>query len=79
LGIADSVSVDFAKLPAALDVMAWYDDVSRSMAARGVADMTSRISRDEDDEASLWQKDQRPPMRYFGWWLARVIELSQRR
>jgi hypothetical protein len=26
------------------------------MAARGVANMTSRISRDEDDEASLWQK-----------------------
>jgi hypothetical protein len=26
------------------------------MAARGVAEMTSRISREEEDEASLWQK-----------------------
>jgi hypothetical protein len=27
------------------------------MVARGVAEMMSRISRDEDDEASLWRKN----------------------
>jgi hypothetical protein len=58
-GIADSVSVDLVELPAASDVAAWYDGVSGSMAARGVADMMSRISRDEDDEASLWRKKSR--------------------
>jgi hypothetical protein len=26
------------------------------MAARGMAEITSRISREEEDEASLWQK-----------------------
>jgi hypothetical protein len=26
------------------------------MAARGVAEITSRISREEEDEASLWRK-----------------------
>jgi hypothetical protein len=49
--------IDLAKFPVASDVAAWYDDVSGSMAARGVADMMSRISRDKDDEANLWQKN----------------------
>jgi hypothetical protein len=31
------------------------------MVARGVAEITSRISRDEEDEASLWQKKKRWP------------------
>jgi hypothetical protein len=31
------------------------------MAARGVAEITSRISRDEEDEASLWRKKKRWP------------------
>jgi hypothetical protein len=41
------------------------------MAARGVVEMTSRISRDEEDEASLWQKKvKRPPAsRDSGRWL----------
>jgi hypothetical protein len=51
------VSVDLAEFPVASDVTAWYDDVSGSMAARGVVDMTSIISRDKDDEASLWRKN----------------------
>jgi hypothetical protein len=55
LGIADSMSDDLPEFPVASDVAAWYD-VSGSMAARGVADMTSRISRDKDYEASLWRK-----------------------
>jgi hypothetical protein len=50
------VSVDPAELSAASDVAAWYN-VSGSMAARGVADITSRISKDKEDEASLWQKN----------------------
>jgi hypothetical protein len=54
-GIADSVSDDLAEFPAASDVAAWCD-VSGFMAARGVAEMTSRILRDEEDEAILWQK-----------------------
>jgi hypothetical protein len=55
LGIADSVSDNLAEFPVALDVSAWCD-VSGSMAERGVVEMTSRISRDEEDEASLWRK-----------------------
>jgi hypothetical protein len=49
------MSIDPAKLSEASDVVAWYD-VSRSMADRGVADMTSIISKDEEDKASLWRK-----------------------
>jgi hypothetical protein len=56
-GIADSKSIDLAEFPVASDVMAWCDEVSGSMAARGVADMMSKISSDEDDEASLWQEN----------------------
>jgi hypothetical protein len=55
LGIADSVSDDFAKFSAALDAAARWDD-SGSMAARGVAEIMSRISREEEDKASLWRK-----------------------
>jgi hypothetical protein len=51
-GIADSVSDDFAEFVVASDVAAWWE-ASGSMAARGVVEITSRISRDEDDEASL--------------------------
>jgi hypothetical protein len=50
------MSVDPAELSVASDVVAWYD-VSGSMAARGVADIMSRISKDEEDEASLWRKN----------------------
>jgi hypothetical protein len=59
-GIADSVSDDLAEFPAASDVAAWWD-VSGSMAARGVAEMTSRTSRDEEDEASLCRKQVKWP------------------
>jgi hypothetical protein len=31
------------------------------MAAKGVAEMMSRISKDEEDEASLWQKKEKWP------------------
>jgi hypothetical protein len=55
LGIADFVSDDLAEFPVALDVAAWYD-ISGSMAARVVVEITSRILRDEEDEASLWRK-----------------------
>jgi hypothetical protein len=64
LGIADSISDDLAELPVALDVAAWYD-VYGSMAARGVMDITSRISRDEDDEASLWWKSRGADVEVF--------------
>jgi hypothetical protein len=42
------------------------------MAARGVADITSRISRDEDDEASLWWKSRGTGVEVF-WLVARRI------
>jgi hypothetical protein len=53
-GIADSVSDDLAEFQVTSDVAAWCD-VSGSMAARGVADITSKISSDEDEEANLWR------------------------
>jgi hypothetical protein len=49
------------------------------MAARGVADMTSKISIDEDDEASLWRENRAQTLKYSGRWLARFTELSERR
>jgi hypothetical protein len=49
------MSDDLAEFSAASDVAAWWD-VSGSMVARGVAEITSRISREEEDEASLWRK-----------------------
>jgi hypothetical protein len=54
--MADSVSEDRAEPSAASDLEAWRGD-SGSMAASGVAVMTSRISsEDEEDDASLWGK-----------------------
>jgi hypothetical protein len=49
------VSDDLAEFLAASDAAAWWDD-SGSMAARGVVEIMSRISREEEDEASLWRK-----------------------
>jgi hypothetical protein len=49
------------------------------MAARGVADMMSKILSDEDDEASLWRENQDAGVEYSGRWLAGFTELSQRR
>jgi hypothetical protein len=55
-GIADSVSEDRAEPSATLDLEAWRGD-SGSMAASGVAVMTSKISsEDKEDHASLWRK-----------------------
>jgi hypothetical protein len=66
LGIADSVSDDLAEFAAASDVPAWWK-VSGSMAVRGVVEITSRISRDEEDEANLWRKKKKwPAMRSSG-------------
>jgi hypothetical protein len=57
--MVDSVSDDRAELSVASDFEAWRGD-SGSMAARGVAEMTSKIlSEDEEDDASLWRKN--PP------------------
>jgi hypothetical protein len=54
--MADSVSDDRAELFAASDLEAWCGN-SGSMAARGVAEMTSRISsEEEEDDASLWRE-----------------------
>jgi hypothetical protein len=55
--MADSVSDDRAELSAALDFEAWRGN-SGSMVARGVAEMTSKISsEDEEDDASLqWKR-----------------------
>jgi hypothetical protein len=49
------------------------------MMARGVADMMSKISSDEDDEAMLWQENRDTGVEYSGRWLAGFTELSQRR
>jgi hypothetical protein len=76
------VSVDLAEVPVASDVAAWYDDVSGSMAARGVADMTSRISRDKDDEASLWRKNRSAGVEVFrsvARWIYRALAVALRR
>jgi hypothetical protein len=55
-GMADSVSEDHAEPLAASDLEAWRGD-SGSMAASGVAVITSRTSNeDEEDDASLWRK-----------------------
>jgi hypothetical protein len=63
------VSVDLAEFPVTSDIAAWCDEVSGSMAARGVADITSKISIDEDDEASLWRENRDAGVEYFGRWL----------
>jgi hypothetical protein len=72
------VSVDLAEFPVASDVAAWCDEVSGSMVARGAADMTSKISSNEDDEASLWRSNRVAGDEYSGWWLAGFMELLQR-
>jgi hypothetical protein len=55
-GMADSVSEDRAEPSAISDLEAWRGD-SGSMAASGVAVITSKISsEDEEDDASLWRK-----------------------
>jgi hypothetical protein len=57
--MADSVSEDRADPSAALVLEAWRGD-SGSMAASGVAIITSRISNEEEeDDASLWRKSYR--------------------
>jgi hypothetical protein len=54
--MADSVSDDIAELLAASDFVACRGD-SGSMAARGVAEIISKTSKEEDeDEASLWRE-----------------------
>jgi hypothetical protein len=54
--MADSVSEERAEPSAASDFEAWRGD-SGSMAASGVAVMTSKtLSEDEEDDASLWRK-----------------------
>jgi hypothetical protein len=63
------MSDDLAEFPAASDVAAWWD-VSGSMTARGVVEITSRISRDEEDKASLWRKKKKwSATRSSGRWL----------
>jgi hypothetical protein len=53
-GIADSVSAeDSTEFVVSWDAMAWCVKVSGSMAVRGVADMTSKTSIEEDGEARL--------------------------
>jgi hypothetical protein len=47
---------DPAEFQVTSDVVAWCVEVSGSMAVRWVADMMSKISTDEDDEASLWRE-----------------------
>jgi hypothetical protein len=55
-GMADSVSEDRAEPSAALDLEAWRGD-SGSIAASAMVVITSKISsKDEEDDASLWQK-----------------------
>jgi hypothetical protein len=54
--MADSISEDRAEPSAASDLEAWRGD-SGSIAASGVAVITSKISsEDEEDDASLWRK-----------------------
>jgi hypothetical protein len=62
--MADSVLEDRAEPSAASDLEAWRGD-SGSMAASGVAVITSKISsEDEEDNASLWRKTS-PAARIF--------------
>jgi hypothetical protein len=54
--MADSISEERVEPSAASNLEAWRGD-SGSMAASGVAVITSKISsEDEEDDASLWQK-----------------------
>jgi hypothetical protein len=73
--MAGSVSDDRAELIAALDFEAWRGD-SGSIAARGVAEITSKISsEDEEDDASLWQK-KLPVVRDFRGGSSEMTKLS---
>jgi hypothetical protein len=55
-GMADSMLDDTAELLAASDFVAWRGN-SGSMAARGMAEMISKTSKEEEeDKASLWQE-----------------------
>jgi hypothetical protein len=50
------------------------------MVARGVAEMMSRISKDEEDEASLWRKKKIHRWRSVpGGGSSEIMELSRRR
>jgi hypothetical protein len=74
-GMANSVSDDRAELSAASDFEAWQGN-SSSMAARGVAEMTSKIlSKDEEDDASLWRK-KLPAARDFCGGSSEMMKLS---
>jgi hypothetical protein len=74
-GIVDSMSNDLAEFSAASDAAARWDD-SGSMAASGVAEITSRISREEEDKASLWWKSDRR-RRVPGGGSSKIVELSR--
>jgi hypothetical protein len=77
-GMADSVSEDRGEPSAALDLEAWRGD-SGSMAASGVAVITSNISsEDEEDEANLWRKTSLAA-RIFRGGSSETMELSWRR
>jgi hypothetical protein len=55
-GKADSVSEDRAEPSAASDLEVWRGDYG-SIAASGVAVITSKISiKDKEDDANLWRK-----------------------
>jgi hypothetical protein len=70
----DSVSEDRAEPSAASDLEALQGD-SGSMAASGVAEITSKISsEDEEDEASLWRKTP-PAARIFRGGSSETMEL----
>jgi hypothetical protein len=76
--MADSISEDRAEPSAASNLEAWRGD-SGSMAASGVAVITSKISsKDEEDEASLWRKTS-PAARIFRGGSSETMELSWRR
>jgi hypothetical protein len=75
--IADSVFDDFVEFSAASDVAAQWDD-SGSMAARGVGEIMSRISREEEDKASLWRKKGKVASGEEFWAVARRRSWSSR-
>jgi hypothetical protein len=73
--MANSVSNDRAELLTTSDFEAWRRN-SGSIAARGVAEMTSKISsEDEEYDASLWQK-KLPTARYFYGGSSEMMKLS---
>jgi hypothetical protein len=77
-GMADSISEDRAEPSASSNLEAWRGD-SGSMAASGVAVITSKISsEDEEDEASLWRKTS-PATRIFRGGSSETMELLWQR